>query len=59
MSTSLFFMPIPSCFYYSVSVIELDARDGKASESSFIVLDYPGFFIFPHEVDYCSFKVCE
>ena len=29
------FMPIPSCFHYCSSVIELDVRDGEASKSSF------------------------
>ena len=49
------FMPIPSCFHYCSSVIELDVRDGDASGSSFIVQDcfgYPRFFVFPYEVDY-------
>ena len=58
------FMPIPGSFYYCSSIIELDLRDGDACRSSFIVQDffffgYPGFFIFPYEVEYCSFKVCE
>ena len=44
------FMPIPSCFYYCISIIELDVRDGDASGSSFIVqycFGYPGFSVFP------------
>ena len=56
------FMPVPSCFQYCSSVIEFDVRDGDTSRSSFIVQDcfgYRGFFVFPYEVDYCSFKVCE
>ena len=24
-----------------------------------IVFCYPGYFVFPYEADYCSFKVCE
>ena len=54
------FMPVPSCFHYCHSVIELDVRDGDASGSPFIVQDcfgYPGFFAFPYEVEYCSFDV--
>ena len=46
---SVHFMPIPSCFYYCSSIIELDIRDGDASGSSFIVQDcfgYPGFLLF-------------
>ena len=47
-------MPVPSCFYYCSSVIELDVRDGDASGSSCIIQDcfgYPGFlflFLFFH-----------
>ena len=40
-----FFMPIPSCFHYCSSIIELDVRDGNACGSSFTVQDgfgYPG-----------------
>ena len=46
------FLPIPSCFHYSSSVIELDVRDGEASRSSFNMQDcfgYPGFFVFSIE----------
>ena len=56
------FMSISSCFYYCSSIIELNVRDGDTSRSSFLVQDdfgYPGFFVLPYEVDYCSFKVCE
>ena len=59
----------PICFYsytklfhYCNSVIKLDIRDCDASGSSFIVQDcfrYAGFFVFPYEVDYCSFNVFE
>ena len=58
-------MPIPSCFHYWSSIIELVVWDGNASRSSFIIQDcfsYSGFFVvvvFLHEVDYCSFQVCE
>ena len=56
------FMPILNCFYYYSSVAVLDVRDGDTSKSSFIVQDYlsfPGYFVFPYEVEYCSFKACE
>ena len=33
------FMPIPSCFHYYSSIIELGVRDGDAPGSSFVVLD--------------------
>ena len=56
------FMSISSCFHYCGSVIEFEVWDGNASGSTFIVQDcfgYPGFFVFPYKVDYCSLKVCE
>ena len=43
------YMPIPSCFYYCSSIIELDVRDGDASRSFFILQDcfsYPGLLFF-------------
>ena len=59
-------MPVPSCFHYCRSVIELDVRDGDASGSSFIVQDCFGYpvlflllFVFSYEVNYFSFKVYE
>ena len=55
-------MPVPSSFHYCSSVLDLDVKDGDPSGSSFIVqdsYDYPGFFAFSYEVDYCSLKVCE
>ena len=58
-------MPIPSCFHYYSSIVELEIRDGDTSGSSFTVQDcfsYPVFCLFvcfSIEVDYCSFKVCE
>ena len=60
------YMPISIWFFYCISVIELDVRDGNASTSWFIVqysFGYPVCFfcllVFPYEVEYCSFKVCE
>ena len=56
------FVPIPSCFHYCSSIIGLDVRYGDASRSSFLVQNcfgFPGFFVFPYKVDYCSLKVCE
>ena len=56
------FMPIPSCFHYSASIIEFEVRDGDTSRNSFIAQDcfgYPGFLVFPYEVEYCSFDVCK
>ena len=50
------FMPIPSCFHYCISIIELDVRDGDVSGSSFIVedcFDYSVFF--QYEVEKYSF----
>ena len=55
-------MPIPSCFHYCTSVIEVKDRNGNASGSSFIIRNcfgYPGFLVFPYEVEYHSFKICE
>ena len=56
------FMPIPRYFYDYGSILELEARDGDASGSPFIEQDYfgyPWFSVFPYEVEYCSFEVCE
>ena len=56
------FMPVPSCFHFCSSIIELEAKDGDPFKSSFIVQDYfgcPGFFVFPYEVEYCSLKDCK
>ena len=56
------FMPIPCCYYYYCSAVQLEIRDGDTSRSSFIVQDcfsYPRFFVFPYEVEHCSFKVCK
>ena len=43
------FIPIPSCFHFCSSIIELDVRDGDASGSSFVVQDcfgYPVLFFY-------------
>ena len=58
LSTCLFL-----CQYQTVFIfVEFDLRDGDISGSSFIVKNCfgcPGVFVFPYEVDYFSFKVCE
>ena len=54
--------PIMCIFYYYCSVVYLDIRDVDTSRLIFIVKDcfsYLGFFVFPYEVENCSFKVCE
>ena len=56
------FVPIQCSFHYYSSMIELEVRDGDASRSTFLVQDcfgYPGLFVFPYEVEYCSFEVHE
>ena len=56
------FMPVPGCFQYYSSVVEFEVRDCDAFRNSFIVQDcfsYPGFFIFPYEVEYHSFEIFE
>ena len=56
------YMPIPRCFYYCKSIIELKVSECDASGSKFIVEDccgYPVIFVFPYEFEYCSFEVCE
>ena len=48
------FLPIQSCFNYCSSVVDLEVRDSDASGSSFVVqdcFDYPGFLVFPCEVE--------
>ena len=55
-------MPIPGYFKYCTSVAEFEVRDYDASRSSFIVQDCFGYlrvFVFPYEVEYCSFEVCK
>ena len=47
-------------FYCYFSVIQLEIREDDASRRSFIVPDcfsYPVVFVFPYEMDYCSFKI--
>ena len=56
------FMPIPGCFHYYSTIVELCVRDGDSSGSSLIIkgyFGYPWVFVFPYKVEYCSFKVCE
>ena len=56
------FMPIPTCFYYCTSIVDLEVGDGDASRSSLlykIVLAILVFFLFAYDVEYCSFKVHE
>ena len=59
---------LPACFYNSTIqvfnhyyfVIQLEARDGDSSRSSFIVencFGYPGVFFFPYEVENCSLHI--
>ena len=53
-------MSIPSCFPYHSSIIELDARDVDFSRR--IAQDcfgYPGFSVFPFDVEYGYFEVCD
>ncbi|XP_018644101.1 hypothetical protein Smp_191100 [Schistosoma mansoni] len=56
------FVPIPSCFQDYSSIIELEVRDIDASGRCLVeqgCFGYPGSFVFPYKIDYCSFKVCE
>ena len=53
-------VPIPCSFNHYWSVVHLEVKKGDTSWSSFIVqycFGYPGFIIFPYEVENCSFKV--
>lgn len=55
-------MPISCGFYNYCFVVHLEFRDGDTSRSSFTIQNYfcfLGFFIFLHEVENCSFKVCK
>jgi hypothetical protein len=55
-------MPLPQGLRYSCSVVDLEVRHGNTATHSFIVQDcfsYPGFLIFPSEVENCSFEVCK
>ena len=56
------FVPVPCSFYYYSFVVQFEIRDDDTFGSSFIGQDCfsnPGFFVFPYEVEYCSFKVCK
>jgi hypothetical protein len=55
-------IPIPCSFYCYCSVVQFEIRDGDASRSSSVVQDhfsYPRFFVFPYEVENCSFNICK
>lgn len=55
-------MQIPCVFYYYGSVVQPEVRDGDTSRSSFLGQDCfncPGLFVYPHEAEYCPFKVCK
>ena len=54
------FMPIPCCFYYYSSVVQLEVRTSKTSSISFIIqncFSYP--FMFPYEIENFQFKLCK
>lgn len=40
------FMPVPCCFYYYSSVVEIAIRNSNASSSSLITLNYIGYLRF-------------
>ena len=53
-------MPVPGCFCYCGSIIQVDIRDADASRSSFIVQDCFGilvFWFFSYEIEYYFFQV--
>ena len=53
---------IPCSLNHYCSVVQLEVWAGNSSSGSFIVqacFDYPRFFVFPYEVENCSFKVCK
>jgi hypothetical protein len=53
---------IPCSFYHYCSVVELEVKDGDSPSGSFIAkncFSYPGFFVFPFEIENCSFNVFE
>jgi hypothetical protein len=55
-------VPIPCSFYHYCFVVQLEVRDGDSLNSSFIVDNcflYPVIFVFPHEIENCSFHVFE
>ena len=48
--------------YYCSSEVQVEIRGDDTSSSSFLTLDclsHPGYFVFIHEVENCSFKVCK
>ena len=45
-------MPVPFCFCYYNSVVQLEIEEGDTSSSSFIIQDcfsYPGFSVFSYK----------
>jgi hypothetical protein len=55
-------VPILCGFYHHCSVVQLEVRNSDSSRSSFIVensFHNSGSFVFPYEVENCSFHVCE
>lgn len=53
---------IPCDFHHYCYVVQFEIRDGDFSRSSFIVencFGLPGLFVFPYEVENCSFYVYE
>ena len=50
------FMANLFCFYYYSYIIQPEIWDGDTSNSSFIIQDcfsYPGYFVFPYEIEIC------
>ena len=55
-------MPIPRCFYYCNSVVELEISECDTSGSYFIVeywFGYPVIFVFPYEFEVCEELWCD
>jgi hypothetical protein len=55
-------VPIPCRFYYYYSVVQLEVRDGAFVEVLLwlmIVFTSIGFFLFPYDIENCSFHVWE
>ena len=53
---------MPSSFYYYSPAVQLEVRDGDTSRRSFIAQDYftyYGLFVFPYEIEFFPFKVCD
>jgi hypothetical protein len=56
------FMPTQCSFYCYCSVVQHEIGDSDTPRSSFILqvyFRYPRSFVFPYEVENCSFKVCK